>query len=80
MPDPTEHAWIAWLGERDAHVLLPALVEAISEGADGNALGQLVDGWHTNALQALHAEDWRAPVDRYLEVWADARLAPERER
>jgi hypothetical protein len=78
--DANDHSWISWLGERDAKVLLLALVEDITAGDDVGVLREMVAGWRANALRALHADNWRAPVDGYLEVWVDARLSPERDR
>ena len=34
----------------------------------------MVDSWRENALAALAADDYRASVDKYLEVSVDARL------
>jgi hypothetical protein len=68
------HAWVDWLGARDAAVLLLTLMQAIDEGASGERLQAMVDSWRRNALEALAADDYRADVDKYLEVSADARL------
>jgi hypothetical protein len=68
------HAWVDWLGARDAAALLLTLMQAIDEGASGESLQAMVDGWRENALEALAADDYRADVDKYLEVSADARL------
>jgi hypothetical protein len=68
------HAWVDWLGERDAAALLLSLMQAIDEGATLESLKAMVEGWRRNALRALAAEDYRADVDKYLEVSVDARL------
>jgi hypothetical protein len=68
------HAWVDWLGDRDTAALLLTLMQAIDKETPPEALRQMVDGWRTNALQALAANDYRASVDGYLEVSADARL------
>lgn len=80
MSDPetvTEpYAWLAWLGEKDAHVLLLSLMQAIeAEHVPHAMLRDMVAGWRRNALKALDADDWTAQVDAYLEVRVDARLA-----
>jgi hypothetical protein len=69
------YAWLAWLGERDAQVLLLTLMQAIDQECDPATLRAMVTGWRRNALTALTADNWRAKVDGYLEVWVDARLA-----
>jgi hypothetical protein len=72
------HDWIAWLHERDAHVLLLSLMQAVeAPDATLEMLRRLVADWRANAERALTAEDWRACVDGYLEVWVDARLAAQ---
>lgn len=68
------HAWVDWLGERDAAALLLTLMQAIDAGATLESLKAMVEGWRRNALRALAAEDYRADVDKYLEVSVDARL------
>jgi hypothetical protein len=68
------HAWVEWLGERDAAALLLTLMQAIDRGDAVQDLQDMVDGWRQYALTALAANDYRADVDRYLEVTADARL------
>jgi hypothetical protein len=68
------HAWVDWLGERDAATLLLSLIQAIDAGSSLASLKAMVDGWRRNALRALAAEDYRADVDEYLEVSVDARL------
>jgi hypothetical protein len=68
------HAWVDWLGARDAAALLLTLMQAIDEGASGESLHAMVDGWRENALEALAADDYRADVDQYLEASVDARL------
>jgi hypothetical protein len=68
------HAWVEWLGERDAAALLLTLMRAIDEGDPVEGLKAMVDGWRTNALEALAADDYRADVDTSLEVSVDARL------
>jgi hypothetical protein len=68
------HAWVDWLGARDAAALLLTLMQAIDEGASGESLRAIIDGWRENALEALAAADYRADVDKYLEASVDARL------
>jgi hypothetical protein len=68
------HAWGDWLGARDATALLLTLMQAIDEGASGESLQAMVDGWRENALEAQAADDCRADVDKYLEASVDARL------
>jgi hypothetical protein len=68
------HAWVDWLGERDAAALLLTLMRAIDAGDAVERLKAMVDGWRRNALEALAADDYRADVDAYLDVSADARL------
>jgi hypothetical protein len=68
------HAWVDWLGARDAAALLLALMRAIDEGDAVARLRAMVDGGRRNALEALAAHDYRADVDTYLEVSVDARL------
>jgi hypothetical protein len=68
------HAWVDWLGERDAAALLLTLMQAIDEGEAVESLKAMVDGWRRNALEALAANDYRADVDHYLEVSVNARL------
>jgi hypothetical protein len=58
------HAWVDWLGERDAALLL-TLMRAIDEGDAVEHLKAMVDGWRRNALEALAANDYRADVDTY---------------
>jgi hypothetical protein len=68
------HTWVEWLGDRDAAALLLSLMQAIDAGSPMESLKAMVDGWRRNALRALAAEDYRADVDKYLEVSVDARL------
>jgi hypothetical protein len=68
------HAWVEWLGDRDASALLLSLMQAIDAGSPLETLKAMVDGWRRNALKALAANDYRADVDKYLEVSVDARL------
>jgi hypothetical protein len=68
------HAWVEWLGDRDAAALLLTLMRAIDEGAAVESLKAMVDGWRRNALEALAAEDYRADVNTYVDVSVDARL------
>ena len=68
------HAWVEWLGDRDAQALLLTLMQAIDRADRLEDLKRMVDGWRTNALRALAAEDYQADVDTYLEVSVDARL------
>lgn len=70
----TRHAWVEWLGDRGAQALLLTLMQAIDRADRLEDLKRMVDGWRTNALRALAAEDYRADVDQYLEVSVDARL------
>jgi hypothetical protein len=72
---PTErHAWVGWLGERDAQVLLLSLFGAIEKDGTLESLRKMVAGWRAHAHQALSADDWRACVDQFLEVYVDARI------
>jgi len=80
MTNQMDHSWISWLSGRDAKVLLLCLVESIMAGIPERTLQDMATGWHRNAQAALTADDWRASVDGYLEVWADARLAAERRK
>ena len=68
------YAWLAWLGEKDAAVLLLSLMQAIEGGTTEATLLGMVTGWRRNALKALTQDDWTAQVDKYLEVRVDARL------
>jgi hypothetical protein len=68
------HAWVEWLGERDAQTLLLCLLQAIDRGTPIEPLQKMVNGWRENAHEALAADDSRASVDKYLEVSVDARL------
>jgi hypothetical protein len=68
------HTWVEWLGEWDAQALLRCLLQAIDQGTPLETLRAMVDGWRQNALRALAADDYRASVDKYLEVSVDARL------
>ena len=68
------YVWLAWLGEKDAHVLLLTLMQAIEGTSSVEELRTMVQGWRKNALRALEADDWQAQVDKYLEVRVDARL------
>jgi hypothetical protein len=71
----TSHEWVRWLSGVDATVLLLNLCQHIDDPAvSRDALVTLVHQWRANALEAVQAEDWKASVDRYLEVTADARL------
>jgi hypothetical protein len=71
----TSHEWVRWLSGADATVLLLYLCQRIDDPqVPREALVTLVHEWRANALQALHAEDWKASVDAYLEVMVDARL------
>jgi hypothetical protein len=49
-------------------------MQAIDEGATPESLKAMVDGWRRNALRSLAADNYRADVDKYLEVSVDARL------
>jgi hypothetical protein len=73
------HDWISWLRERDAHVLLLTLVQAIAHpqaALDGPCgLRSMVEGWRQRALEALDNDNWQACIDKHLEVWVDARFA-----
>ena len=68
------HAWVEWLGDRNAQALLLTLMQAIDRADRLEDLKRMVDGWRANALRALAAENYRADVDTYLEVSVDARL------
>jgi hypothetical protein len=68
------HTWVEWLGERDAQALLLCLLQAIDRGTSITSLQRMVEGWRENAHEALAADDYRASVDKYLEVSVDARL------
>jgi hypothetical protein len=68
------HAWVDWLGERDAAALLLTLMQSIDAGHAVENLKAMIDGWRQNALKALAAENYRAHVDKYLEVSVDACL------
>jgi len=75
LDDDLHHEWIRWLSGPDAQVLLMHLCQEIEEETiTREALVTLVERWRTNALRAVGADNWRAQVDRYLEVWVDARL------
>ena len=53
------YAWLAWLHERDAHVLLLSLMQAIeAEHVPHAMLRDMVAGWRRNAMKALDAEDY----------------------
>jgi hypothetical protein len=72
---PTSHEWVRWLSGVDATVLLLNLCQHIdNHSVSRDALVTLVHEWRANALQALHADDWKASVDAYLEVSVDARM------
>jgi hypothetical protein len=71
---PAPYEWISWLGERNAQVLLISLMAAIEEGTSLETPRRMVEGWRANAQKALTADDYRACVDKYLEVSVDARL------
>jgi hypothetical protein len=68
------YAWLAWLGEKDAAVLLLSLMQAIEGGSTEATLRGMVAGWRRNALRALTDDQWTAQIDGYLEVRVDARL------
>jgi hypothetical protein len=68
------HTWVEWLGERDAQALLLCLLQAIDRGTSIESLQHMVEGWRENAHEALAADDYRASVDKYLEVSVDVRL------
>jgi hypothetical protein len=71
----TSHEWVRWLSGVDAAVLLGNLCQHIDDPqVTRDALVTLVHQWRANALEALTADDWKASVDGYLEVTADARL------
>jgi hypothetical protein len=69
------HEWVNWLGARDAAALLLTLLQAVDKGDTPQSIQAMVDGWRANALRALAADDYRASVDKYLEVSVDARLS-----
>jgi hypothetical protein len=66
--------WVEWLGERDAQALLRCLLQAIDRGTSIESLQRMVEGWREHAHEAPAADDYRASVDKYLEVSVDARL------
>lgn len=71
----TPYDWLAWIDGTDCRLLLMTLAQAVAD--DGCAMDDLramLDGWRTNAERALTEADWRADVDGYLEVTADARF------
>jgi hypothetical protein len=71
----TSHEWVRWLSGMDATVLLGNLCQHIDNPTvTKDALVTLVHQWRANALEALQADNWKASVDGYLEVTADARL------
>jgi len=71
----TSHEWVRWLSGADATVLLCNLCQHTDDpSVTKDALVTLVHQWRANALEALTADDWKASVDKYLEVTADARL------
>jgi len=82
---PERYDWISWLRERDAQMLLISLMNAIERGSTPEVLSAMVKGWRDNAHKALRTNNYRASVDKYLEVTVDARpylfrtgeLAPE---
>jgi hypothetical protein len=67
---PEAYAWISWLGERDAQVLLISLMARIEQESPPETLKQMVEGWRSNAQKALTADDYHAYIDRFLEVFA----------
>jgi hypothetical protein len=71
---PKRYDWVGWLGERDAQVLLLWLMRGIEEGTSLESLRSEVEGWRANAHKALTANDYRACVDKFLEVFVDARV------
>ena len=46
----------------------------IKEGTSLESLRSEVEGWHANAYKALTTNDYRACVDKFLEVFVDARV------
>jgi hypothetical protein len=71
----TSHEWVRWLSRVDAAVLLVKLCQFIDDPqVIKDTLVTVVHQWRANALKALTADDWKASVDDYLEVTADARL------
>lgn len=73
---PTSHEWVRWLSGVDATVLLLNLCQHIDDpNVSRDALVTLVHQWRANALRALTADDWKASVDKYLDVTVDARLS-----
>jgi hypothetical protein len=68
--------WIRWISGTDAQLLLMFLCHCIMEHEPTlENLQWKVETWRTAALKALADPRWRAQVDEFLEVWADARLA-----
>ena len=72
MPEP--YAWVGWLGDKDTQVLLISLMAAIEQGVAMETLQAMVNGWRASAHHALTADDYRACVDKFLEVYVDARV------
>jgi hypothetical protein len=71
---PERYDWVGWLGERDAQVLCILLMRGIEDGTPLETLKGMVEGWQANAHRALTADDYRACVDKCLEVTVDARV------
>jgi hypothetical protein len=71
---PERYSWVGWLGERDAQVLCISLMRGIEDGTPLETLQRMVEGWRANAHRALTADDYRACVDKCLEVTVDARV------
>ena len=69
------YAWLAWLTQRDAQMLLLSLMEMIEHPTcTPEGVRDVIACWRRNAERALMAEAWTASVDKYLEVMVDARL------
>jgi hypothetical protein len=66
--------WVSWLTDRDAPVLLVALMGAIEAGDDLQVVRRMIKDWRKNAHGALTAENYTVRIDGFLEVHVDARL------
>lgn len=55
-------------------MLLLSLMAAVEQEIPKTTLKTLIDGWRLNAHRALTADDYRACVDGYLDVYVDARM------
>ena len=71
---PERYDWVGWLGDRDAQVLFITLIRGLEDGTPLETLRRMVKDWRANAHRALTADDYRASVDKFLEVTVDARV------